>query len=577
MPTRALRILLLALVAGVMAPPASAIAATPTISMSFAPTSIKQGTATSLLTVQITNPNATAITSVAFSDTLPSALAFASPSGLTSTCGGVTVAAFGPPATLSLSSGSVAANATCAITANVKGLTAAIALNGTNAVTSSAGTGNSASATLEVVGPPTLEPSFAASPIPFGGKTNLSLLLTNVNAQHGLSAIGFTDTLPSGLVVATPSKATTDCPNATLTATPDASTVSISGASLAATKTCSTSVDVKAVAIGPQANATGNVTSAEGGTGPGGTATVTVRPQPPGLTVSFGLATFPLGGTTSMPFTVSNPNPTGDPSSPLSRINFTAPLPPGLTVASPSGLTGACPGATITAVPGASSIAMDDADLGGQANCTFVVNVRATAPGLKSVLTSPIGSTEAGNGAPASATTTVLAPPTVTISAPAAGQRFAVGQTELARFSCADDPAGPGIASCASAVANGKRISTARAGSRTFTVTATSRDGLTTTRTVRFVVDPVPVITRLRQSGGATFSFRLSRRATVRLAFTRAIRGRRVTTRVTLNAHSGLNVVHRARLAAGAYTLVASARDARGHSAKPRTLRFTVD
>ncbi len=69
----------------------------------------------------------------------------------------------------------------------------------------------------------------------------------------------------------------------------------------------------------------------------GATATAVSAASPPILTKAFGAASIPLGGTTTLMFTISNPNATA-----LTGIGFTDTLPPGLTVAN-SGIT-ACGG-----------------------------------------------------------------------------------------------------------------------------------------------------------------------------------------------------------------------------------------
>src|SRR5690242_7979311 len=67
-------------------------------------------------------------------------------------------------------------------------------------------------------------------------------------------------------------------------------------------------------------------------------------PPPPTISKAFGAASIPLNGSTSLSFTITNPNraPT------LTGIAFTDTLPAGLVVATPNGLVGTCGGGTIT-------------------------------------------------------------------------------------------------------------------------------------------------------------------------------------------------------------------------------------
>ena len=78
----------------------------------------------------------------------------------------------------------------------------------------------------------------------------------------------------------------------------------------------------------------------------------------------------------------------------------------------------------------------------------------------------------------------------ISIGAPADGGRYQRGQRVAARYSCQDRAGGPGIASCQGAVSNRSRIDTTTLGRHTFTVTATSKAGQRTSRTVTYTVVP---------------------------------------------------------------------------------------
>jgi len=66
--------------------------------------------------------------------------------------------------------------------------------------------------------------------------------------------------------------------------------------------------------------------------------------------------------------------------------------------------------------------------------------------------------------------------PTVTITSPANGDTYKIGQQVAAAYSCTD-PGGSGVATCAGTVAQGAMIDTAAAGPHTFTVNATDNAG----------------------------------------------------------------------------------------------------
>jgi hypothetical protein len=74
---------------------------------------------------------------------------------------------------------------------------------------------------------------------------------------------------------------------------------------------------------------------------------------PPTIVKSFGAASIPLNGSTSLSFTINNPNV----STTLTGVGFTGTLPAGLVVSTPNGLTGSCGGGTVTATAGSAASA----------------------------------------------------------------------------------------------------------------------------------------------------------------------------------------------------------------------------
>jgi len=97
-----------------------------------------------------------------------------------------------------------------------------------------------------------------------------------------------------------------------------------------------------------------------------------------------------------------------------------------------------------------------------------------------------------------------ISPPSVSLLTPPDGVLYpTLGQVVDAGFTCSDSTTGPGLASCSGPVADGQPIDTSTPGSHTFTVTATSRDGLQTSVTDNYiVVGTVPELTR--DPGNAT-------------------------------------------------------------------------
>jgi hypothetical protein len=84
----------------------------------------------------------------------------------------------------------------------------------------------------------------------------------------------------------------------------------------------------------------------------------------------------------------------------------------------------------------------------------------------------------------------VAAPPSASIAVPANGATYLLGEDIDASFRCAEGSGGSGISSCAGGVANGEPVDTSTVGSHTFTVIATSSNGLSGRATVTYTVKP---------------------------------------------------------------------------------------
>lgn len=109
-----------------------------------------------------------------------------------------------------------------------------------------------------------------------------------------------------------------------------------------------------------------------------------------------------------------------------------------------------------------------------------------TADGAR--VTSPSADPDTANNF-ASFSTPVVQPPTASVTTPADGASYTLGQVVNASYSCQDGAGGPGIRSCTGTVANGAAIDTSTVGVHSFSVTATSLDGLTATTTAHYTVD----------------------------------------------------------------------------------------
>ena len=130
-------------------------------------------------------------------------------------------------------------------------------------------------------GPPqlTLTKAFADSNIQLFGPntTSLSFTITN-NTAVTQTGIAFSDTLPAGLIVATPNGVNIGtCAGATVTAVAGTNSVALSNLTLAANASCTFSVNVSGTAIGVFVNTTSIITAASGANGVPATATIEVN------------------------------------------------------------------------------------------------------------------------------------------------------------------------------------------------------------------------------------------------------------------------------------------------------------
>ena len=383
------------------------VVAPPAIAKSFNPATTGVG-ATTALNFTITNPaaNTVALTGVAFTDTIPTGLTVTN--GTAAVCGGTLTRT--APTGITLAGATVATGTPCVFSVTVTGAAPGAYTNTTGAVASTnGGTGNTATANLLVVAAPTVTKAFGASSVALNGSTTLSFTVTNPNSSASLSGIAFSDTLPAGLAVATPNGLTGTCGGGTITATAGSGTIGLAGATLAASASCNFSANVTATAAGVLNNTTGVISASESGPGAASnTATLTVV-APPALSKSFTAASIAVGGTTALNFNVLNSNTTSS----LSGIGFTDTLPAGMQIASPNGLTGSCGGGTITATAGTSSVSLTGATLAASGSCAFSIDVTASTAGALVNTTGAVSSTQGGNGATATATLTVVGPPSI--------------------------------------------------------------------------------------------------------------------------------------------------------------------
>jgi hypothetical protein len=221
----------------------------PTLTEAFAPTTVGP-TVTSMLTITFNNVNGFALTQSDFIETLPSGLSVAGTG--TTTCGGVTASVQAAGSSVAVTGAIIPANGSCTVTLPVASSTAGTYTNPipANALTTGPAGGNtataSASVTVTAPAPPTLSAAFAPASVSTNTNSTLTITLSNSNA-YALTQAALTNTLPSGVTVATSSTPANTC-NGTVTAA--SGTATLAGGTLPANGNCTITLSVSSTAAG---------------------------------------------------------------------------------------------------------------------------------------------------------------------------------------------------------------------------------------------------------------------------------------------------------------------------------------
>jgi uncharacterized repeat protein (TIGR01451 family) len=393
----------------------------PVVTKAFSPTTIAP-TATSTLTVTLTNNSAVAVNGVAFTDTYPAGV-INSGTPPTSNCGPVTTTSN----SVSLSGGTIPANGTCSVSVLVTSATANSyqnnlpvgAVTATNAAASTA----AASATLSVVplGAIGATKSFAPASFQQGGASTMTIALTNVN-PNAINALAFTDNYPGGLTNAAPLTVTNTCGGA-VTTTAGGSSLALSGGTIAANSGCSISVLVTASVAGTYTNtiAANGITSSNANPNASpATASVTANPLPASPSLSFVPNVISNAGTSRLTITLANASAAA-----ITGVAINHAFPAGITATATPNVSSTC-GAGVTAAPLGSSIALTNGIVPANGGCTIAVDVRGNAPGATDTIAA--GAVTAANAAPSTATATA----TLTVLFPGPGVAKSFSATTLA-------------------------------------------------------------------------------------------------------------------------------------------------
>ena len=268
----------------------------PTFAKVFVPDAIA---ATGISTLVFTIDNGASVlaaTALDFTDNLPAAVVVASPSNGSTTCTGGTLTAVSGTGVITYTGGTVPALASCTVSVDVTSDTSGSHVNTTGELTSSSGSSGTAMATLLVDPPPDFSKSFDPANVSRGQVTTLTFVIDNTASSMDATGLDFTDFLPSGMTIADPANATTDCVGGTLTANPGDTVIQYTNGAVSALSLCTVSVDVVTILLGDNVNTTEALSSSLGdsGTATGVLAVGIATPQIPTLG-GWGLILLALG------------------------------------------------------------------------------------------------------------------------------------------------------------------------------------------------------------------------------------------------------------------------------------------
>lgn len=395
----------------------------PAFSKAFLPSTIGPGSV-STLTFTIANTDlANPVTDLAFIDVLPAGVTIADPASATTTCTDATLAATGGGGTITFSGGLIGAGASCTVAVNVTSLAAGTHTNVSGPLGSSAGSGGTASADLTVaLDRPGFSKSFVPASVGLGGRSTLTFTIDNTANPSLVFALSFTDTLPAGIVIASPANPATTCPGGTVSAPQGGSLISYTATSLAAGSSCTVTVDVIGMGGGVQVNTSGELSSAVAGpTRSSGKATAALEIVVGTVAIAktFTNDPVPPSGTVELEITLRNLDRNFD----ATAIAFTDDLDATLTGLVAVGLpaTNVCgPGSSLT---GTDLLIFTGGNLAADGgSCTFSVTLQVpagAAAGAHPNTTSPVSASLGGSpfvGPPASETLFVSAAPSLSKS-----------------------------------------------------------------------------------------------------------------------------------------------------------------
>ncbi|MBL0140682.1 MAG: DUF11 domain-containing protein [Betaproteobacteria bacterium] len=395
-------------------------AVAPVITKAFTPAAITSDGA-STITLTITNPLGTPLTSAGFTDALAN-MSVAAAGAAGGTCAGAAgnflIAGQSAVAITGLT---VPASGSCTVTLVVSSDIPGVHPNQTSGVSSTEaplGAASNSTTLTVTASSPTIAKAFSPAGIMLGTTSTITFTLANGNGIP-LTGAAFSDTLANMQVNAN-GAAGGSCPGAAGNALTAGQTgLAFVGLTLPANGSCTVTVVVLGNVIGTHPNQASGVSSAEAATGAASNmANLTVQPQPPTVAKQFTPTSILASiGVSSLVVTIGNPNPIA-----ITVTSVTDNYPGVVVTAGTPATSTTCAGGAVT--NSATSVTLTGGTVPANGSCTFQINVSAPTQGSYTN-TIPVGALTTSGGfntVAASATLTVdpVADVLVVKTAPAA-------------------------------------------------------------------------------------------------------------------------------------------------------------
>jgi uncharacterized repeat protein (TIGR01451 family) len=385
----------------------------------------------SRLRINIENFQSQPLVNAAFTDPFTSGVKIAAVPDLSNTCGGTVTAVPNTGTSLSLSNGviplafSPSSPGSCSIEVNV---TKTSTGNFNNSIAANSFTSRLGNSTGAIVSNPVaatarltafanldlgVNKSISPNNITGGSTATMTIRLTNNSTAATLSNVQFTDTMPSGMLIASQPNLVNSCSGiATATNAPisnDNGILKLMGGSIPAGSNCTISVNITSSVAGNLTNTIpiNGVTSQEGAKNSNAaSASITFLPFP-GVSKSFFPSTIARGSISRLTVQISNFG-----TSPLTGASLSDQLPPNLSFAALPNTSTTCSNGLVTITT--NTLQITGANIPAKSTCTFGADVTSLiADSYVNTIPANALTDSSGNTNPelASATLQVIVPP----------------------------------------------------------------------------------------------------------------------------------------------------------------------